>query len=317
MLFDKVMIFGGTGSLGTNIIKKWNFANKFIVYSRDEFKQWKLKQSFPDVKFILGDISDYEKIKNAIMKEQPSLIIIASAMKHIDKCQTYVKECLSTNVIGLLNVLNAVEELHFSNLSKYLRKIVFVSTDKACEPITIYGMSKAISEHIVQTREFQVPNVDVVAVRYGNVVNSNGSIIPIFKQQQECLTVTHPGMTRFYMTLDQSVDLIEDAVNYGKNKEIWIPKLDSMKIMDLASIFSEKYNLEIKIIGLRCREKIHEALISSEEIDRVSEFETTRGLRFVIHNDNVQTKSQLISNYTSEYNIIEKEKLKELLREYI
>lgn len=315
MIYSKVLIFGGTGSLGTTIINDWiGIADNFYVYSRDEYKQWLLKQKF-HVHFILGDINDYNKIEDTLLKVNPTLIIVASALKHIDKCQENVKECLNTNVNGLLNILNATRKIY--NIKKLdLQKIIFVSTDKACEPITIYGMSKGISEHIIQTTE-PIPGVKLLAVRYGNVINSNGSIIPVFKNQikSDCLYVTHPEMTRFYMTLEQSVQLIKDAVDYGENREIWIPKLKSMKIMDLAILFAKKYNKEIKLTGLRCREKIHEKLISDEEFKRTVIKEGEYEDRYVITNEMV--KSPLNFKYESNENLLNIEELQEKLIDYL
>lgn len=316
-MYQRTLVFGGTGSLGTTIISNWRFVDRFYVYSRDEYKQWNQRQQFPNTEYILGDISDYQNVEKTILKADPTLIIIASAMKHVDRCQEYVEKCLDTNVLGLLNVLKAVEKIYSYKIIS-LKKIIFISTDKACEPVTIYGMSKGISEHIIQTRKWNLP-IDIIAVRYGNVINSNGSIIPIFKNKiknNEDITITDVNMTRFYMTLDQSVQLIKDAIDYGNSGEIWIPQLKSMKIIDLASIFAEKYNKDIKIIGLRCREKIHECLISKEEflytITKTGEYED----RYVIVSkipDNSVTKKI----YESSENNISKDELKILLEQYI
>src|SRR5689334_10217534 len=132
MIYDRVLIFGGTGSLGTTLIKQWNnMVNKFYVYSRDEYKQWLLCQTNPQVNFILGDINDIVKVEETIMRINPTLIIIASAMKHIDKCQQNVRECLNTNVNGILNVIDVIKKMYHTGKSIKTEKIIFVSTDKA------------------------------------------------------------------------------------------------------------------------------------------------------------------------------------------
>lgn len=320
-IYSRVLVFGGTGSLGSNLVNKWTkegFVGKFYIYSRDEYKQWLLRQKHSNANFILGDINDYDKVEKTILETLPTLIIIASAMKHIDRCQNNVAECFNTNVNGVLNVLKSVEKLNTLNLSNNLKKILYVSTDKACEPITVYGMSKGMSEHIIQTREWSVPNVDLVAVRYGNVVNSNGSIIPIFQNQSkngDYMLITDLEMTRFYMTLDQSVDLIKDAIDFGESREIWIPKLRSMKIIDLANIFCKKYNKNIKIIGLRCREKIHECLISEEEFKYTKTKQGKDEERYVITND--LQKNIFKQKYESCNNLISIKELENLLENYI
>ena len=244
-LYNNILIFGGTGSLGTTLVKLWLPKSKSIsVYSRDEFKHWKIKQDYK-VKTIIGDVNDYTKVLDTIIKINPTLIVLASAMKHIDQCEVNPKDCIDTNVYGLIQIMNALDTAYYIlKDTMKLQRFLFVSTDKACEPISIYGMSKSISEHIVQTRVLTNTNIKSMAVRYGNVINSNGSILQIFNKQlnQSYFTVTDDTMTRFFMTLEDSVHLIEDAIEYGDNKEIWIPVLQSIKIMDLAEIYSEKYN---------------------------------------------------------------------------
>lgn len=317
-LYNNILIFGGTGSLGTTLVKLWlPKSNSISVYSRDEFKHWKIKQDYK-VKTIIGDVNDYTKVLDTIIKTNPTLIVLASAMKHIDQCEVNPKDCIDTNVYGLIQIMNALDTAYYIlKDTMKLQRFLFVSTDKACEPISIYGMSKSISEHIVQTRVLTNTNIKSMAVRYGNVINSNGSILQIFNKQlnQSHFTVTDDTMTRFFMTLEDSVHLIEDAIEYGDNKEIWIPLLQSMKIMDLAEIYSEKYNKPIKIIGLRCNEKIHETLISSEEFKKTIIKTGSVLLRYVI--TDVNQKDPIRSTYISDSNLLSKEELSQMIQPHL
>jgi len=314
-MFSRVLIFGGTGSLGTMIIRMWlGKVEEFIVYSRSENNQWNLRQTFPDAKinFVLGDVTNKEKIRETIQKHDPTLIVVASAMKHIERCEENIRSCINTNVLGLLNITEVVDE--FASHSS-LQKLVMVSTDKACSPVNVYGMSKSICEHIVQTRTGIAP---FVCVRYGNVINSNGSIIPLlFKQGNDgntiSFTLTDDRMTRFYMTLEDSVNLIEDCVMNGKNGEIWIPRLNSMKISDLMEFFSEKYKKPVKITGIRPGEKIHESLISVTESLRTE----TRGDRFVILPSTSGNLPGIMKEYSSADNILPKHDLIQKLQDYL
>lgn len=287
-MFTRVLIFGGTGSLGTTIVKSWqNKVDQFIIFSRSEQTQWLLKQTFPTINFsfVLGDISNKDKVHQTILQYRPTLIIVASAMKHIERCQRDIRSCLNTNSLGLMNVIESVQQLREIDPQFCLKKVVMVSTDKACSPVNVYGMSKSICEQIIENTE--IPDVTLVCVRYGNVINSNGSIIPVLMKQALDDKVTHftltdDRMTRFYMTLENAVDLIDDCVNYGGNGQIWIPELSSMKILDLITLFRDKYNKPIKIVGLRPGEKIHESLISETEILRTRKNNTGYN-RYVIY----------------------------------
>lgn len=265
-----ILIFGGSGSLGNELITRYITNNMIINYSRDECKHWKmgLKYKSKNLDFIVGDIRDNNRVENSIIRVNPNIIIIAAALKHIDKCEYAVNECLLTNCIGPMNVLNSIEK-NINNLTN-LESVVFVSTDKACSPVNAYGMAKALAEKIMVEKSLYLKNIKFVCVRYGNVLNSRGSIIPILHKQgkdKDVLqyTLTHPDMTRFVMTLEQSVDLIEHAIICGESGDIVIPSLTSMKVKDLMEIFSEKYNKPIAIGELRPGEKMLESLINETQ----------------------------------------------------
>jgi len=270
----KVLIFGGTGSLGISLIRRLLPDNSIYIYSRDEAKHWTLKNRYKDSKnlnFFVGDIRDSQRVSDVISKVDANIIIIAAALKQVDTCEISPEESIKTNILGPSIVVNSVIA-NKTNLS--CDTILFVSTDKACEPVNVYGMSKAISERIVTSNEMFHSDIRFLGVRYGNVLESRGSIIPLFKYQSlnsEFLTVTHKDMTRFVMTLDQSVDLILNTIEHGSSGEIWIPKLSSMNILDLANIFAKKYDKKIKMIPIRPGEKIAEKLIGLSESLRARE----------------------------------------------
>lgn len=273
---NRTLIIGGTGSLGRKLIERLLPTRNVAVYSRDEAKHWTIKNEYASDKnssgltFFVGDVRDKQRLRDVIRQYQPKTIIIAAALKQVDTCELSPVESVKTNLLGTQNVIDVVnEETAVSNLSE----VLFVSTDKACAPVNVYGMCKSLSERVV-TSQAKTGRSDVrfMAVRYGNVLESRGSIIPLFKFQSEnCpeLTVTDPEMTRFVMTLDDSVSLILKALESGSSGETWIPQLPAMRIGDLAELFSERSGKPIKITGLRPGEKMHEDLINSSEAPRV------------------------------------------------
>lgn len=314
----KYLIFGGTGSLGKKLITRFLSSHDDVaVYSRDEAKHWTIKNelSYPEnLEFFVGDIRDFSRVKEAIQHYKPQVIIVAAALKQVDTCELSPFESIQTNLLGTQNVVKAVKELSLSFSDDWeLRKVLFVSTDKACSPVNVYGMCKAISERLVTSQsKNKLANVDFLCTRYGNVLESRGSIIPLFKYQAEssdCLTVTDPDMTRFVMTLDDSVDLILSALQNGNNGETWVPKIPAMKVGDLADIFSTLYKKPIKIIGLRPGEKKHEDLINESESVRTNDIKT----HFVI-GPAYNTGFEKRFTYTSADDVMPKQELFEKLK---
>lgn len=273
------LIFGGTGSLGKKLIDRLLPDNLVAVYSRDEAKHWTcrnqlsvgpLASRLANLEFFVGDIRDKDRIKDVIRQVKPDVVIVAAALKQVDTCELSPNESVLTNLTGTQNVITVVNELNL----ECLKSVLFVSTDKACSPVNVYGMCKAISERLITSQaKTGLENVKYLAVRYGNVLESRGSIIPLFKYQAEsaeCLTVTDPNMTRFVMTLNDSVDLILHTLRHGESGETWIPMLPAMRIGDLAELFAEKSGKPINVIGLRPGEKMHEDLINESESARTS-----------------------------------------------
>lgn len=311
----KIFIFGGSGSLGNAIIQRYLEKNIIINYSRDECKHWKmgLKYKSDKLNFIIGDIRDYNRVENSIIRENPNIIIIAAALKHIDRCEYAVNECFMTNFMGPNNVLNAVEKN--TAVLTNLECVVFVSTDKACSPVNAYGMAKALGEKIIVEKSLHIKNIKFVCVRYGNVLNSNGSIIPILHEkgldnQVKEFSLTNGEMTRFVMTLEQSVELIEHAILCAESGDIVIPNLISMKVKDLFEIFSEKYNKPIKIIGLRPGEKMLESLINETYAMSMIKGENHYYIKPFYKNICVQEQGM---DYNSTINPLSKPQLKEYL----
>jgi len=315
MYHKKILIFGGTGSLGKKLIERYIETNEIINYSRDECKHWKLELKYKgkNLKNIIGNISNKERVENSLLRENPNIIIIAAAMKHIDKCEYASSESIDINLIGVQNILNSVEK-NQNNLTM-LETVLFVSTDKACSPINIYGMCKSLSEKLVIEKSFYMPKFKFVCTRYGNVLNSRGSIIPILHDlgknpKIKEFSLTHEKMTRFIMTLDESVDLIEYAILYADNGDIVIPKLKTMYIKDLFDIFSKLYNKPIQIIGLRVGEKLNEMLINDTQSARTIEKEKYYHIKSNYINKII---NENFYEYHSGQNIITKNELEEYL----
>ena len=306
-----ILVFGGTGSLGYEIVKRYVDKNVIYNYSRDECKHWKMSLKYSkNLSFIIGDVRDYSRVETSILREQPDIIVIMAALKHIDRCEYAIEECAKTNFNGPLNILNAIEK-NIDRINK-LQTVVFVSTDKACEPSNVYGMSKALAESAMIEKSMYIKKCKFVNIRYGNVLNSRGSIIPILHEKGNDkavkeFTLTHPDMTRFVMTLEQSVKLIEHAVLYADSGDTVIPELISMKLIDLMEIFSEKYEKPIVVTGLRPGEKMLESLISETQSMRL--IDGPQGYKYIKPPYKNILVTDNIKNYNSKINPLNKEEL--------
>tara|TARA_B100001758_G_scaffold2877_1_gene2335 strand:- start:2002 stop:2976 length:975 start_codon:yes stop_codon:yes gene_type:complete len=314
-----ILIFGGTGSLGYELNKRYLKNNIIYNYSRDEHKHWKMKLFFNNnnnLNFIIGNVSDKYKVNETINRVKPNIIIIASALKHIDQCELNTSESINTNLLGIQYILDSIES-SINNLSN-LNTVLFVSSDKACNPINNYGMCKAISETLIIEKSYYIPNINFIIVRYGNVLNSNGSIIPklhlIGKNNKYTeFTLTHNNMTRFIMTLKQSVDLIEYAILNAETGDTIIPNLISMNIKDLLEIFAEKYNKNIVNVGIRPGEKLNESLINKTQSGRIVNNNNYIHIKSVF-NYKKKIDSNKLRNYDSTTNILSKNELKIYLK---
>ena len=314
----KILIFGGTGSLGNKLNERYLDNNTIYNFSRDEHKHWKMKikfKSHQNLNFIIGNVSDRLRVKEAIVRVKPDIIIIACAMKHIEQCEVNTNESLNTNMLGTKYILDSVEDN--IGLLGNLDTVLFVSSDKACSPINNYGMAKALSETFLIEKSHFIEKPKFVNVRYGNVLNSNGSIIPRLhtvgnNERYTEFTLTHENMTRFVMTLEQSVNLIEYAILNGDSGDTIISELISMKVKDLIEIFSEKYNKAIVITGLRPGEKLLESLINESQSGRIVKKGKYTHIKSVFdYNKTINVDT--LRDYNSTINPLSKQKLKDYL----
>jgi len=316
----KILLIGGSGSLGNAFINQYLSNNEIYVFSRDECKHWTMQLQYNNninLKFIIGNVCDYDKMKQTLLRYNFHLIINAAAMKHIDKCEYESNECLNTNINGPQNLLNLIENL--KTVLTNLECCCFISTDKACSPVNIYGMSKAISESLFIEKAKYINDIKFVCVRYGNVLNSRGSIIPMLHKMGNNTDVSHfkltdDRMTRFVMTLEQSVKLIEEAIINGDSGDIVIPKLVSCNIKDLIEIFSEIYNKPIQKIPLRPGEKMLESLINETQAMRLIENKDTGYMFIKPPYKNVVSNCE-VQDYNSKINPLTKFQLKQYLEQ--
>lgn len=317
----KILIIGGTGSLGKELTTRYLKDTEYDIYllSRDESKHWSLNIEYkynPRIHFIIGNISDKYKMKQTLLRYNFDYIIIAAAMKHIDRCEYESNECINTNLLGTKYVLDEIESNKV--LLTNLKSVCFISTDKACSPINIYGMSKAISESLMVEKSKYIEGIKFVCVRYGNVLNSRGSIIPTLhkignNKNINSFTITDKRMTRFVMTLEQSVDLVFHALEKAESGDIVIPKLISCNIIDLLEIFSEIYNKPVIEGQLRPGEKMLESLINETQSMRLENGED--GYMYIKPPyKNIMSNNE-IKDYNSKINPLTKDELKNYLLE--
>jgi len=272
-MFDNkvLMITGGTGSFGKTILKRFLSTNvsEIRIFSRDEKKQEEMRLKFNNdkLKFYIGDVRDYSSIHQAM--KGVNYVFHAAALKQVPSCEFYPLEAVKSNVIGAENVMNAA-------IAHNVERVVVLSTDKAVYPINAMGMSKALMEKCMVSKARMQNKGETIfcATRYGNVMASRGSVIPLFVSQLkkgEALTITDPKMTRFLMSLDDSVDLVLYAYQHGEQGAIYAQKSPASTVEDLAQALKEIFDSKglVRIIGTRHGEKLYESLISREEMARV------------------------------------------------
>tara|TARA_S200000501_G_scaffold5351_1_gene4593 strand:- start:8615 stop:9634 length:1020 start_codon:yes stop_codon:yes gene_type:complete len=269
----KLLITGGTGSFGNAVLKKFISSDfsELRIFSRDEKKQNDMRLEHLDdrVKFFLGDVRDYESINSAM--EGVDFVFHAAALKQVPSCEFFPLEAVKTNIIGANNALTAA-------IKNDVKRVIVLSTDKAVYPINVMGMTKAMMEKIMisNARKLEGTNTKMCATRYGNVMASRGSVIPLFTQQIKAgkpITITNPDMTRFLMSLEDSVNLVLHAFSNMENGDIFVQKSPASTIQDLALALMKifKKESEIKIIGTRHGEKIYETLLGTEERSKAEE----------------------------------------------
>tara|TARA_Y100001978_G_C23700049_1_gene440214 strand:+ start:3510 stop:4499 length:990 start_codon:yes stop_codon:yes gene_type:complete len=313
----KILITGGTGSFGSKVLEKLLNTNisEIRVFSRDEKKQEDLRISVNNekVKFFIGDVRDFQSISNAMWGVD--YVFHAAALKQVPSCEFFPMEAYKTNVVGTANTLDAA-------IQNKVESVVCLSTDKAVYPINAMGISKAMMEKLVQAKARNSKYTRISITRYGNVIGSRGSVIPLFLdliKKNKPLTITSPSMTRFLMTLDQSVDLVLFALQNGKNGELFIKKSPASNIENLAKAvkkFTGENDWPIVTIGKRHGEKDFESLLNVEEkqiaIDRGDYFEVQQDLRDLNYhsyiskgNKELKNNEDYNSNNTEQLNIDE------------
>ncbi len=262
-----ILITGGTGSFGKafvkTVFKKWPGIKRLVVYSRDEQKQYQMAMdyphhTYPQIRFFIGDVRDYERLKRAL--KGIDYVIHAAAMKHVPIAEYNPMECVKTNILGAENIINAC-------LESSVEKVVALSTDKAAAPINLYGATKLASDKLfIAANNIRGVNpIKFSVVRYGNVMGSNGSVIPFFlnKRKEGVLPITDPNMTRFNISLDEGVDMVLHALETAWGGELFVPKIPSYRITEVATAISPDCKQEV--VGIRPGEKIHEEMITASD----------------------------------------------------
>lgn len=286
MLTDKrVVVTGGTGSLGKVLIQRlltgeMGRPRKIVVFSRDEAKQHVMRVEYLNrrhatdeiiyrnfehlVEFRIGDVRDFHSV-SAVLSEA-DVVFNAAAMKQVPTCEYFPYEAVQTNIQGPENIIRAIREHKLP-----VETVVGISTDKACKPVNVMGMTKALQERIVIRANLDCPRTRLVCVRYGNVLASRGSAIPLFHEQIRQggpVTITDPAMTRFLLSLQKAVDVIFAAVRYARRGETYIPRVPSSLMTDIVKALIAHRPIELKHTGIRPGEKLHEILVSEEESQR-------------------------------------------------
>ncbi|HEX6193210.1 MAG TPA: UDP-N-acetylglucosamine 4,6-dehydratase (inverting) [Chitinophagaceae bacterium] len=263
-----ILVTGGTGSFGKEftriVLKRWPAIKRLVIYSRDEQKQFHMAHEFPAndypmMRFFIGDVRDFERLKRAC--QDIDYVVHAAAMKHVPIAEYNPDECIKTNIGGAENLIRACLE------TASIERVVALSTDKACAPINLYGATKLTSDKlfIAANNIKGSKNIQFSVVRYGNVMGSNGSVIPFFisKRTGGVLPITDPNMTRFNISLSEGVDMVLHALDSAWGGELYVPKIPSYKITDVAEAIGP--NCKKEVVGIRPGEKVHEEMITSSD----------------------------------------------------
>ncbi|TLY34613.1 MAG: NAD-dependent epimerase/dehydratase family protein [Nitrospirae bacterium] len=334
MLLDGkcVLITGGTGSLGKALTKRiltkeLGTPRKIIIFSRDEAKQHAMRMEYQHrrvatdeviyhnfeemLEFRIGDVRDYHSVASAV--QGADVIFNAAALKQVPSCEYFPYEAVRTNVEGPENIVRVIRELKVP-----VETVVGVSTDKACKPVNVMGMTKAIQERIFLSANITCPNTRFVCVRYGNVLASRGSVIPLFHDQIRHggpVTITTEEMTRFLLSLDDAVDVIFGALSAARRGETFIPKAPAARVLDIARALIGHRPIEVKMVGIRPGEKIHEILISEEECHRSADRGQFYSIRPILPELDVEAdmKPAFQGEYSSALNLLSPQETQELL----
>lgn len=329
----RVLITGGTGSLGKTLVKRlltgeMGMPSKIVVFSRDEAKQFFMRLEFQKLRaatddliyrdseqvldFRIGDVRDYGSIASVL--RSTDVVINAAAMKQVPTCEYFPYEAVRTNINGAENIVRAIQEHTFP-----IETVVGVSTDKACKPVNAMGMTKALQERIFIQANMRCPGTRFVCVRYGNVLASRGSVVPFFHDQIRQggpVTITTSDMTRFLLSLNAAVDTVFAAIRTGFPGEIYVPRVPSARIVDVATALIGNRPIEQVVTGIRPGEKIHESLVSEDEAVRTVD----RGQWYAIQPmlaelvSKVERKNTLTKEYSSEDDVMTPEETAHMLK---
>ena len=331
-----VLVTGGTGSMGKTFVRRvlsgeLGLPKKIIVLSRDEAKQHDMRMSYLNKKsstdeviyrnfmnvleFRIGDVRNYSDVCSAI--KDANIVISAAALKQVPSCEYFPEQAILTNCIGPNNIVRAIRENGYP-----VETVIGISTDKACKPVNVMGMTKAIQERIYISANILNPGTRFICVRYGNVLASRGSVIPLFHDQimnGGPVTITVPEMTRFMLTLDQACDTVFAAIAGAKRGEIYIPNAPSATVISIAKALIGQRKIEIKITGIRPGEKVHEILASEEEINHCvkrGEYYAILPMLPELMDNAAQAPNHFMKEYSSADNEINLEGTIRLLRKY-
>lgn len=327
----KILIIGGTGTIGSGLVNELIKQEPDVIriFSRDEYKQFVMEKKINDNKlfrFLIGDVRDYERVERAMA--EIDVVFNLAAMKHVPSCEYNPTEAIKTNVSGMENVIKAAT---YNNVDC----LVFTSSDKAINPTNTYGATKLLAEKLVQSANFSKGNAKTrfVAVRFGNVMGSRGSVIPLFKKQIEesdCITLTDPNMTRFMMTLSQAVQLIMTAGEKAYGGEAFVLKMPVIKLSDLAEVVIEEScknlncnsrEVDVKTIGLRAGERKFEELMTREESESAYDIGNMYAVMPSIYSENIKNfyktfeKADIGSYNSSDAVTITKEEVRKMLKD--
>jgi UDP-glucose 4-epimerase len=333
---QRVVVTGGTGSLGQKIVHRILSGESgtplsLTVFSRDEAKQHDMRMSYLNRKvatdeiiynnfknilqFRIGNIRDYPAV--VLAAKEADIVIHAAALKQVPACEYFPREAIQTNIMGAENIVRAISENDLP-----VKTVIAISTDKACKPVNVMGMTKSLMERIFIEANHHCPETRFVGVRYGNVIASRGSVVPLFMRQIEKggpVTITVEEMTRFFLSLDAAVDTIFAALKWALPGEFFIPRVPSAKIVDLAQVLIGERDIAVEFTGIRPGEKLHEIMVSEEECARTTE---SNGYYVICPmlpelSSRQFDKPALTSEYSSSNVTLNQESLRELIAPYL
>jgi FlaA1/EpsC-like NDP-sugar epimerase len=329
-----ILIIGGTGSLGKSLIRAilsgaYGKPERVTIFSRDEAKQHEIRMAFRNIKsateeiiyadfeqvlhFQIGDVRDFSAVARAVSRAD--IVVNASALKQVPSCEYFPHEAVRTNIDGAENIVRAIEMLRLP-----VETVIGISTDKACKPVNVMGMTKAIQERIFTQANLRCPGTRFICVRYGNVLASRGSVIPLFLDQIRAggpVTITTNEMTRFLLSLRRAVQCVIDAYATAQRGDIYVPRVRSSLILNIATALVGDGGLPIVQVGIRPGEKIHEVLVAEDEVHRTVILDDYYVIKPILPEIEAYAKDQpmLDREYTSAQNVMSLKETETILRE--